>query len=212
MNLCFHSSPSALVLIQKSLDQIPEKKGPYQLKVLSTGRRILGAAPKNLQSPWDQILKMNDFKQTLFFEICNQEATRQKGNSGGMKISVEDWNDLCDYACWGGHSLEMSDMSEEEVASARRRLVEGDWIQVCKQQEMIKDPAWTVQNDFPGFPSRDALSGMQANGISTEDLEKMSSAEQDARFKADLLALSGDMARLVYLADNFFCAIVLNVD
>ena len=51
MNLCFHSSPSALVLIQKSLDQIPEKKGPYQLKVLSTGRWILGAAPKNLQSP-----------------------------------------------------------------------------------------------------------------------------------------------------------------
>ena len=203
MNLCFHSSPSALVLIQKSLDQIPEKKGPYQLKVLSSGRWILGAAPKNLQAPWDQILKMNDFKQTLFFEICNQEAARQKGNSSGMKISIEEWNELCDYACWGGHALEMSEMSEEEVRSARRRLVEGDWVQVCKQQVLIKDPAWTIKDDFPGFTSKDA-NGMPSVSLSAEDLEKMSTAEQDARFKADLLALSGDMARLVHLADNLF--------
>ena len=91
---------------------------------------------------------MDEFKQTLVLEMVNEDAARQK------TLRFEEWNELADYAAWGG----ISGFDAEVIKDARRRLIEGDWLQVCKTQVTLKDPSSTPAS--PGKPAdADSYSG-----------------------------------------------------
>lgn len=114
-------------------------------------------------------------------------------------MSQDDWHDLCDYACFCGHGLVLLEthvktenlMSSEEAQNIAQQMIEMDFLEDFKNQFTTRSPGFT-HTDYPWWPK-----DKNAVMLSNVDISALDEKQQEAQYKADLLAISSDVAKVL---------------
>ena len=126
------------------------------------------------------------------------EARKAFKQGKNKTMSQDDWNDLCDYACFCGHGVALLDahiktenlVSPEEAQNIMQQMIEMDFFEDFKSQFSTRSAGFT-HTDFPWWPKDQNT--VILNNI---DISALDEKQQEAQYNADLLSISSDVAKV----------------
>ena len=205
-NLISRVSPLARQRMQDFLSHCAHEKSPYRDTNLGSTRWLLQGTRPDRPSPtpfWQQCDTMTAQKQPHFIDRINLLA-----RTGSLQTcDVCRWSEEASYMCWameGFHALRDSGKkSEEELATLRRLILEGDYKQHWIVADALRDPDYKPES-FPFWPSpppgeaEGALTVAAQERRQLEDTLRNMTAEQRQReFSIDVASLVADTTDII---------------
>ena len=131
-------------------------------------------------------------------DILGVQARKMFKQNKVKSMSVDEWNELADYACFCGHGTEIlaahckseSIVSFEEAQNIAQCMVEGDYFEDFKTQWSHRSPDFK-HTDYPWWPKKDQAL------LKNVDISMLDTKQQEAQYQADLLAISSDVAKVL---------------